>query len=142
MISRSSLGRLARNIFIRSRKRVTVRTLVAICWRRVAMSDYSLLGKNSCGDGRHGRPWRAKPASRASARKPIPITSIIAAAYIASEPPFGHLLELLYARREFASHPAQRSFRTHWRRTDAIANGARLPDHALGSRSGIGRNPD
>src|SRR5437868_3420755 len=96
MISRSSLGRLARNIFIRSRKRVTVRTLVAICWRRVAMSDYSLLGKRLDGDGRHGRPCRAKPGSpRFSAETPFPITLIIAAAYIASEPPFGHLLELL-----------------------------------------------
>ena len=37
------------HFFIRSRKRVTVRTLVAICWRRVAMLDYSLLGNRAEG---------------------------------------------------------------------------------------------
>src|SRR5215469_13410133 len=38
---RSSEGRYARTLRRRSRKRVTVRTLVAICWRKVAMTDYT-----------------------------------------------------------------------------------------------------
>src|SRR6185312_12976596 len=41
MISRSSLGRFSRTNFKRSRNFVAVSTLVAICWRRVAMIDYS-----------------------------------------------------------------------------------------------------
>src|ERR1041385_714624 len=40
MMSRSSPGRMAATVFCRSRNLVTVRTLVAICWRRVAMRDY------------------------------------------------------------------------------------------------------
>src|SRR5882724_1303770 len=43
MISRSSEGRLAATVFSRSRNFVTVRTLVAICWRKVAMFDYSAI---------------------------------------------------------------------------------------------------
>ena len=42
----------------RSRKRVTVKTLVAICWRKVAMSDYTtMLRCDRCarGDGRSTR---------------------------------------------------------------------------------------
>src|SRR6185312_14235473 len=42
MMARSSPGRLAATVFCKSRNLVTVRTLVAICWRRVAMRDYSV----------------------------------------------------------------------------------------------------
>src|ERR1700733_11204399 len=45
MISRSSVGRLSRIIRIRSRNLVTVRTLVAICWRMLAIVDYSVPAK-------------------------------------------------------------------------------------------------
>src|SRR2546423_10186270 len=42
MVSRSSPGRLAATVFSSSRYFVSVRTLVAIWWRSVAMVDYSL----------------------------------------------------------------------------------------------------
>src|SRR5947209_15988860 len=41
MMSTSFPGRFARTSFSRSRTFVAVRTLVAICWRSVAMIDYS-----------------------------------------------------------------------------------------------------
>ncbi len=44
MMARSSLGRLARIVFISSRNLVIVSAVVAICSRRVAMTDYSLRG--------------------------------------------------------------------------------------------------
>src|SRR5256885_1750230 len=47
MMSRSSPGRFSRTNFSRSRNFVAVRTLVAICWRSVAIIDYSCDGKRS-----------------------------------------------------------------------------------------------
>src|SRR5690348_3658755 len=41
MTSRSSLGRYSRTSLSSSRNLVAVRTLVAICWRKVAIIDYS-----------------------------------------------------------------------------------------------------
>src|SRR5579864_3200648 len=54
---RSSCGRFSCIRFINSRNLVSVRAVVAICWRRLAMWDYSprtagkLVGEKRCGAG-------------------------------------------------------------------------------------------
>src|SRR5882672_11313923 len=68
MSSRSSLGRFARILRISSRNLVTVRTLVANCWRRVAMHDYSvLIWARTSPLVRAAVGWRGRPRPRGAA---------------------------------------------------------------------------
>src|SRR3954470_550717 len=69
MMSRSSLGRYSRTRFSRSRNLVAVRTLVAICWRRVAMIDYRRRSNqelSAFGKGKTGRGLRGCDADHAA----------------------------------------------------------------------------
>src|SRR3954471_17582719 len=72
MMSRSSAGRFSRTSFSKSRNLVAVRTLVAICWRSVAITDYSW-GKRALShqDSRVSQGTQAESTSS----KPVPIAS-------------------------------------------------------------------
>src|SRR5450432_2733178 len=63
---RSSCGRFSCNRFIRSRNLVRVRAVVAICWRKLAMWDYSPRGEPISGvtpmpEGQRGESLLEKP---------------------------------------------------------------------------------
>src|SRR5215471_4460639 len=61
-MDRSSCGRLSCIRFIKSRNLVSVRAVVAICWRKLAMMDYTRQGR--------GRPQKAVGIPRLYLRIP------------------------------------------------------------------------
>src|ERR1700690_2634786 len=69
MIARSSCGRFSSIRFIKSRNLVRVRAVVAICWRKLAMCDYSL--RRPCGAGTPARCLLPTPS-----RSGCPIVSL------------------------------------------------------------------
>src|SRR5580698_2012327 len=56
MMVRSSCGRFSCIRFIKSRNLVSVRAVVAICWRKLAMFDYTRAGRDSGQKAQRGAP--------------------------------------------------------------------------------------
>src|SRR4029077_11409081 len=120
MSSRSSLGRLARILRMSSRNLVTVRTLVANCWRRVAMHDYSVL------------VWRGPDLSEVEG--PLAQGVRLRVRAVRGRGARAARASARVERNEFSARSRHRSVRAYWCGSFAILENGGIRGHSPGSR--------